>query len=227
MVCFIIENENILQAHEFGHDALDHLSFGFECIQALRHCLEEGPPALRQLHAVAEFKGMVVRNHDLSPFEIAKHVAGNQFAARIVAVRIIGLKHASRSLNSEARRDNQKPASEVGTARPPDGVDSLPGDDHRHNSGFTRAGRQFQRKSQKVGIRVLIGVPSVRETFTGFSHVWCNLRQPDCCLDSLDLTKEWADIVELELHANAEEAARFRVLPANHSDSASLRHWST
>ena len=37
----IIEHEDVLQAHQVGHDPLDHLPFGFQCVQLLAAALEE------------------------------------------------------------------------------------------------------------------------------------------------------------------------------------------
>ena len=36
VVGLVVEDQDVLQAHQVGHDALDHLAFGFERVQLLR-----------------------------------------------------------------------------------------------------------------------------------------------------------------------------------------------
>ncbi len=119
---------------------------------------------------------MIVCDHNFCAFEITQHVAGDQFSVFIVAIRIIWLQDAQPIANRQTRRNHQKATSKVRTPRPPDGVDSLPGDDHRHNRRFARAGRQFQSEAQKLRIRVAIGISDVFEkSLAGFSLVRRNL----------------------------------------------------
>ena len=43
VVRFIVENQDVLDTHEFGHDPLQHLSLGFQGRQRLTSSLEQGP----------------------------------------------------------------------------------------------------------------------------------------------------------------------------------------
>jgi hypothetical protein len=48
MVCLVIDDEDILHAHQIRHDPLQHLPFGFLGVQFLTHAtLQELPSALR------------------------------------------------------------------------------------------------------------------------------------------------------------------------------------
>ena len=87
VVGFVVEDQDVLQAHQVGHDALEHLAFGFERVQFFAAALEQGAAAFGELHALAEFEGVVVGDDDLGAVDIGEHVGGNQFAAGVVAVR--------------------------------------------------------------------------------------------------------------------------------------------
>ena len=101
---------------------------------------------------------------------------GTSSRSGVVAVGIIRLQNAQPVANRQARRDHQKAASEMCTARSADGIDSLPGDDHRHDGRLARAGRQFQSEAQKLRVRVAIGIRNVFEkSLAGFSLVRRNL----------------------------------------------------
>ena len=66
MVRLVVEDEDVLHAHQVGHDALDHLAFGFERVQLVaRAALEQRATAFGELHALAELEGVVVGDDDL------------------------------------------------------------------------------------------------------------------------------------------------------------------
>ena len=47
VVCLVVDDQDVLEAHEVGHHPLDHLAFGFQGAEGLpRASLEEGSPAL-------------------------------------------------------------------------------------------------------------------------------------------------------------------------------------
>ena len=45
VVGFIVERDDVLKSHQIGHDALDHLAFGFERIELLADAALEQLPA--------------------------------------------------------------------------------------------------------------------------------------------------------------------------------------
>ena len=116
--------------------------------------LKKRAAALRELDALAQFEGVVVGDDDLGAFDIVEHVAGNQFAAGVVAVGIVRLEHAQPVLDRQAGRDDQETAGEVFAPGPANGVDRLPGDEHRHDGGLARAGGQFQREAHQLRVGV-------------------------------------------------------------------------
>ena len=61
-------------------------------------------------------------------------------------------------LNSDAGRDDEKAASEILAAGTADGIDGLPGDQHRHDRCFPGAGGQFQGQAHQFRIRFVVGV---------------------------------------------------------------------
>ena len=46
MVGFVVDDQDVFQAHEFRHDALQHLPLGFERVQRLTPTLEQARPPL-------------------------------------------------------------------------------------------------------------------------------------------------------------------------------------
>ncbi len=95
MVGFVIDNQDISQSHEIGHDSLKHLAFGFEGVQVLAEAsFQEGAPAGGELHPLPPLKGVVVGYDDLSALYFFEHLVGNELAACVIAIRIVGLKEA-------------------------------------------------------------------------------------------------------------------------------------
>ena len=58
---------------------------------------------------------------------VAQHVAREELAAAVVAVRVIGLEHAEAILDGDAGRDDQEAPGEAPAGRVSDSVDRLPG----------------------------------------------------------------------------------------------------
>ena len=108
VMSLIVEHQDVLQAHEARHHPLDHLPFGFQRVQLFAATLEQGAPALRKLHTLTKLEGMVVRDHDLGAVEIAKHVAGDQFTALVIAIWVVGLEYAEAVADGQAGRDDQE-----------------------------------------------------------------------------------------------------------------------
>ena len=128
MVRFVVDDQDVLQAHEFRHHPLQHLPLGFERVQRLTSALEQGTTASGELHPFATLEGVVVGDDDLGALQIAQHVARDQLAAGIVTVRVIRLEHAQAVADGQAGGDDQKPARKFLTIGPAHGIDGLPGD---------------------------------------------------------------------------------------------------
>ena len=64
----VVEDEDVLHAHQIGHDALQHLPFGFERVQFVAATLKQATAALRKLDALAKLEGVIVRDDDLGAF---------------------------------------------------------------------------------------------------------------------------------------------------------------
>ena len=81
VVRLVVEDEDVLHAHQVGHDALDHLAFGLQRVQLLagRPC-EQRAAALGQLDPLAQLEGVVVGDDDLGPVHVVQHVARDELA---------------------------------------------------------------------------------------------------------------------------------------------------
>ncbi|MGB7044308.1 MAG: hypothetical protein WBD65_05185 [Methylocella sp.] len=105
MVRLVIDDENVLHAHQVRHHALDHLAVSLLRVQVLAAApLQELASAFGELDALAELECMVVCDDDLGPVHVIEHVAGNQFASCVVAVGVIRLKDAQPVFDRQSRR---------------------------------------------------------------------------------------------------------------------------
>ena len=60
---------------------------------------------------------MIVGDDDLGPVHVVQHVAGNEFAAGVVAVGVVRLEDAQPVLDRQAGRDDEKAAREMSCCR--------------------------------------------------------------------------------------------------------------
>ena len=176
-----------------------------------RRALEAVPSAFRQLDPLAELEGVVVGDDDLGPLDVVEHVAGNEFAAGVVAVGIVGLENAQPVLDRMPGATTRKPRVKVLAARAPHGVDRLPGDQHRHHGGLAGAGGELQREPHqlRVGVRVRRS-QVVQEDACPACRLRRDLGQPDRGLDRLDLAEEGPDAAELVMPPVLKQPGGFR-----------------
>jgi len=193
----IIDDENVLHPHQFGHDALEHLPFCFERLQVGAVALEKGACPFGQVERLAQLECVVVGNDDLGAIDIRQHVARDQLPTPVIAVGIVRLQNTQTVLNRDARCDDQKSAREVLAVRAANGVDRLPGDDHGHDRGLAGAGGQFQSQTKKLRVCLRVRRGEMVQELATVLRARRDLSQPDCGLNRFDLTEEGADSVEL------------------------------
>ena len=123
---------------------------------------------------------MVVRDDDLRPRDVLEHVGGNKLRLDVVVVGVVGLKHPQAVLDRDARGDNEKAACELLALRSPDGVDGLPGDQHRHQGRLAGACGELQRRTRELGVRVAVrGGEVVEDSLRALAGVGSDLGEPD------------------------------------------------
>ena len=122
----------------------------------------------------------------------------------------------------------RKPRVNLLAAGLADGVDRLPGDDHRHDGGLAGAGGQLQRETHQFRVRAVVGIGEVLEKpLARFAQLRGDLGQPDRGFHSFDLAEEGANIAELMMTPMLKETCSVgRHLPIDW-DSSKFRHWST
>ncbi len=198
MVRLVVQDEDVLQPHQLGHHALEHLALGLEGVQLIADApLKQRAPALRQLHPLAALEGVIVGNDDLGAVDIVQHVGRHQLAARVVAVGVVRLKDAQAILDRDARGDHEKAAGEALALRPADGVDGLPGDEHGHDGGLPGTGSELEREAHELGVGVAVRVRQVLEESLPLPFVRSDLGEPDRGLHRFDLAEERTDAREL------------------------------
>ncbi len=157
VVRLVVDREDVLHAHQVGHDPLEHLAFGLQRVQVISTpAFEQRATTRRELDALAQLEGVVVGDDDLGLVEVVEHVARDELAAGVVAVGVVGLQDAQAVLDGEAGRDDRGSRA-VNCLLPgaAHGVDRLPGDQHRHHGGLAGAGGELQRQAQ-LGVGVAL-----------------------------------------------------------------------
>ncbi len=190
----VVDRQDIFQAHEIGHDALQHLALSFEGVELFsKAALQQLPASFGEVDALSQFEGVKVGDDDLGFVHIVEHIVRNQLAVGVVAVGVVGLQNAQAVFDRDAWRDDQKAARKVLAVRSPYGIDGLPGDQHGHHRRFPGAGGQLERNPGEVGVGVFVGPDEVVEqTLTGGSFGG-HFSEPDGGLSRFDLAEERPD----------------------------------
>ena len=152
---------------------------------------------------------MVVGDDDLGPVQVAEQVARHQFAALVVAVRVVGLQYTEPVADGQAGSGHQEAARKAAAVRMAHRVDGLPRDQHRHHGGLAGAGGELERQPGETGIGLFVGrLQALHELSALASGAGGHLGQPDHGLYRFDLTEERADVAELVGAASGRAAVR-------------------
>ena len=136
MVRFVVEHHYPLLGHQLWHHSLKHLPFGFQSFDFLATPLKKRSAGFAERHALSQLECVIVGDDDFGFLQIWQHVARNQLAAAVVAVGIVGKQHTQAVSDGDARSDHQKTLGEPSALGMANGVDSLPCDEHCHDSGL-------------------------------------------------------------------------------------------
>ena len=211
VVAFVVEHQHVLHAHQFRADAVQHLAFSLQRGQFLAVALQKAARALRQLHPLAAHEGVEVGDDDLGAAEIGQHVRGHQFAAGVVAVRVVRQQHAEAVADGDAGRHHQKAAGEARAVRTPNRVHGLPGDEHGHHGGLARAGGEFQRQALEAGVRFVVGgLEVIEETPRLATELRRHFHQPDGGFRCFHLAEERPNAGERMVPPVAQQPCRLR-----------------
>lgn len=187
-------------------------SFGLQRLDLVAApALERLSGSFRDDKFLTQLECVVVGDHDFSSLNIAQHVGRRDFARAIVAFRVVRQQDTQAVADRDARGDDQEPAGELLAVRVTHGVHRLPRYQHRHDGGFARPGRELQRKAHQFGIGLFVGPLDVcPELGDPRPHLRCDLCQPDCGFNSLDLAEEGADALELVVPPMLQQSGCFR-----------------
>jgi hypothetical protein len=149
MMRFIIENDDVLQTRQVAHDALDHLAVVFARFQRFaRSPFDQGPASRRDLQSFAQHERMKIRDDDFRPLDIIQHIGRDEFAVFVIVLGIVREQNTQAIFNGEARSADQESTGKKLQIRVTNGVDRLPGDDHRHDGRFSGPGSELERKAK-------------------------------------------------------------------------------
>ena len=93
MVRLIVDHQNVLHAHQLGHDALEHLPLGFLGGERLTMALEKRPATLGEFHSLAQLESVVIGDNDFGAVKVGEHVRRDEFAGLVVRVGIVRLEN--------------------------------------------------------------------------------------------------------------------------------------
>ena len=212
MVGFVVDREDVLHPHEFGHHPLEHLAFTFKGDRVhAALAFEQRPSAGGQPRALAPLEGVVVGDDDFCLFEFAQHVLRDEFAAAVVAFRVVGQQHPQAVADGDAGGDDQKALGEAAALGVADGVDRLPGDQHGHYGGFASAGCQLEGDARQLGVGFPVHSGQLLVDFLRpCAGVGRDFGEPDDGLRRFDLAKERADSAEAVIAPVVEQLRRCR-----------------
>ncbi|OQB91969.1 MAG: hypothetical protein BWX86_01906 [Verrucomicrobia bacterium ADurb.Bin122] len=95
MVRLVIEHDDVFQAHEVRHDALDHLAFRFERVEVVTAPpLEQRASAGGEFDTLPQLERVEIRDDEFRALEVFQHLLRNQLAMRVVTVGIVWLENA-------------------------------------------------------------------------------------------------------------------------------------
>ena len=199
VVAFVVEHQHVLHAHQLPAHALQHLAFGLQRGRLLPRplALQQPARAFGHLHPLAAHEGVEVGDEDLGAAEVRQHVRGDEFAAGIVALRVVRQQHAQAVADGDAGRRHQKAAGEARAVRAAHCVHRLPGDEHGHHGGLAGSGGELQRKAVEAGIRPVVGgLQVIEEAPCLAAELRRHFHQPDRGLGGFHLAEERPDAGE-------------------------------
>ena len=211
MMRLVIDDEDVLHAHQLGHDALEHLAFGFGGDDLIAGAaLEQLSPAFGNIDALAQLEGVIVGDDDLGTAYVVQQVGRHQFPFPVVAVGIKRLKYTQAIPDGKTRGANQKAAGELLGSGATHRIDRLPGDQHGHHGRLARPGGQLEGQPHQFGVGILVGCCQVIEQKFAMFGTRRDFGQPDRRFCRLDLTEEWPDIIKFMMPPMLEKTRRFR-----------------
>ncbi len=171
VVGLVVDHDDVLEAHQLVHAAVQHLAFGLDRVRRRRRGPAGGSGRPSRLRGLPPAEGVVVGDDDLGAGDVGQHVHRHQLAVLVVAVGVVGLQDAQAVLDGDAGRHDQEAAAEQRAAGRADGVDGLPGDEHGHDGRLAASGRHLQRDAQQVGVGGGVGGADVGPDWRGGARV--------------------------------------------------------
>ena len=142
--------------------------------------------------------------------------AGTSSRRLVVGVGVVGLEEAEAVLDRDPGGHDQEAAGEALGVGVPDGIDGLPGDQHRHHGGLAGTGGELEGQPAQQAIMItpnsiiIHRLEVVEEPLAVLADLGRHFGEPDGGLDRLDLAEERPDPLESGDAASAAGAGRSR-----------------
>ena len=114
MVGLVVDDDDVLEAHELFGNAANHLAFGFLGHDGRVAALQKRAADLVDFQNLLELKRVEVGDDDLGLVDVVQHVAGNEFAGAVIAFNVAGQQNAQPVLDRDARRDRPESRARSG-----------------------------------------------------------------------------------------------------------------
>ncbi len=141
---------------------------------------------------------------------VAEHVVWHDLPRAVIAIGMLGIEHLQAIADCDAGGDDQECPGEPIRAGGTNGVERLPGYDHRHHCRFPGARCHLQRKADEFGVCLGVGGLDRSPEMSMLPPGPGDLSQPNQRLDRLDLAEKRLLIVELMVPPMFEQALRGR-----------------
>ena len=135
---------------------------------------------------------------------------GNELARAVVVVGSLGSRTRRRSRIVMPGVTIRKPRLKRLLAGRPDGVDRLPGDQHRHDGGLAAARRHLHGDAQQLGVGLFVGAFEVFPELGVALLLARDFGQPDDGFRGFDLAEEGADALEVMVPPVRQQTRRRR-----------------
>ena len=162
MMGLVVEHNDVLAAHKFARDALNHLAVRLgPDLLAFVACvatLDDSGRELVALEGLAVVQGVIVGDDEPRLADPVQEIGRDEAQALVNVLRVGRNQHAEPVADRDARSDHQERVREALRVRPPRLVHRVPRDDHPHQCSLAGPGRHLGGESVQTGVRLSVGI---------------------------------------------------------------------
>ena len=154
MMGLVVDDDDALEPHQIGDDALEHLTRGLTRVDGGAIALEQVAAATGEFYFFSQHKRVIVGDDDFGTQHLFAHIERDEFTLGEVTLGVVRMQHAQAIADGDARRDDEEARREAFGRACARGVDGLPGDEHGHHGGFAGTGGEFERDAKNIWVGI-------------------------------------------------------------------------